>query len=360
MPRNTRRSPGEGSITRRKDGRWQASLQVDGVRKTVYGKTRQECAAKLDTLKRQAAKAGTLPDPGRRTLNDLLDVWLEAKRPNLKPRTLADYRDICARYLRPTLGRLPIARVSPERVSRLLAALQAQGHRRTAQLVRVVLRQALALAVRWGWIGNNPCDRVDTPRYRPERKQVWTPEQLRQFLAGTTTHRLYPLWLLAVTSGCRLGELLALEWGDVDLGAGTVSITKSRQRVNGRWVTTEPKTKAGVRTIALPPEAIAALHRQAEYRLSHGGGARVFPIAPVTVGRALRAECQRLGLPVLTMHALRHLHASLLLAEGLPLPEVSRRLGHASPAITMAIYSHAIRDDSAAVEAIERALASRG
>ena len=366
MPRNTRRSPGEGTITQRKDGRWQASLQVDGVRKAVYGKTRQECAARLADLQRQVAKAGTLPDPGKRTVNDLLDAWLEVKAPTVRPRTLHDYHAICDRYVRSPLGKVRLNRLTPDRIQRLYARYQTRAQSRTALKAHRVLSQALALAVRWGWIGNNPCDRVDTPRYRPERKQVWTPAELRRFLDGTTGHRLHPLWLFLATTGCRLGEALALEWGGVDLAAGVVTINKAGQHIGGQWTVTEPKTRSGIRTITLPREAIGALRQQAAYRLAHGGGALVFAsdsgqsLTNGAIAWHMRRECERLALPRITPHGLRHLHASLLLAEGLPLPEVSRRLGHASPAITMAIYSHAVRDDSAAVEAIERALASRG
>ncbi len=362
MPRNTRRSPGEGTLTQRKDGRWQGALQVDGRRRTVYGATRQEAAQKLDVLKRQAASTGGLPNPAKRTLNDVLDAWLDAKRPIWKPITLDSYTKVCTHDIHPTLGRLPIGKVSPERISRLLAALQRQGKHRTALKVYRALSQALGLAVRWGWLAHNPCDRVDVPRYRPERKQVWTPKELRRFLGGTVDHPQYPLWLFLATTGCRLGEALALEWGDVDLGAGTLSITKSVQRVNGKWVTSEPKTAAGVRTIALPSEAVAALHRQVAWRLAHGAGSLVFageggqPIHASTVEHAITRQCERLALPRITPHGFRHLHASLLLAEGLPLPEVSRRLGHATPAITAQVYAHTVRDDAPAVAAIERAL----
>jgi integrase len=366
MPRSTRRSPGEGSIMQRHDGRWQASLQVDGHRRTVYGKTRQECAAKLAGLQRQAASTGMLPDPGKRTVNNLLDAWLEVKAPTVRPRTLADYHDVCDRYLRPPLGKTRLNRLTPDRIQRLYARYQTRAQSRTALKAHRVLSQALSLAVRWGWIGNNPCDRVDIPRYRPERKRVWTPAELRRFLDGTTGHRLHPLWLFLATTGCRLGEALALTWENVDLAAGVVTINKAGQHIGGEWTVTEPKTRSGIRTITLPREAIGALRRQAEYRLAHGGGVLVFanqsgaPLNRTTVAHAMRVMCKRLAVPALSPHGLRHLHASILLAEGLPLPEVSRRLGHANAGITASIYSHAVRDDSAAVAAIGRALGERG
>ncbi len=374
MPHKTsRHSPGEGSIAQRQDGRWQASLQVDGHRRTVYGKTRQEVVAKLEALKRQALQAGALPDPGKRTLNDLLDAWLEVKAATVKPRTLADYEDICERYLRGTLGTLRLDKVTPDRIQRLYARYQAKGQSRTALKCHRVLSQALALAVRWGWLAHSPCERVEAPRHRYARKELWTYEQLQAFLEGTKEHWAYPLWLTLIASGCRLGEAMALTWQDVDFEAGTLHVCKTLQRVNGTLIIGEPKTRAGERVIALPQEVVQVLKQQKGRQiLAQAQGWRnvynlVFPspaglpLQRSVVSHCLRRECQRLGLPLLSAHGLRHLHASLLLAAGLPVPLVSKRLGHANPGITMAIYAHALgKDDRAATEAIARALGPEG
>lgn len=365
-----RRSSGEGSIVHRQDGRWQASLQVEGHRRAVYGRTRSEAAAKLEDLRRQAVQAGTLPDPGRRTVGDLLDTWLDTVAPTLKPRTLADHAYTCATYLVPALGSVPLTKLTPQRIQHLLNRLQAEGLDRTAQLTYRRLSQALDLAVRWGWLAANPCARVDPPRHQAERKTLWTYEELRRFLAGTAKHWAHALWLFLIASGCRLGEALALEWGDIDLASGTVSITKTAQRLAGERVVSGPKTSSGTRHISLPMSATKSLrdHRaaQAKNRLHLGiawqAGDCVFtssagnPLAHGTVEHLLQQECDRLLLPRLTPHALRHLSASLLLAEGLPVPDVARRLGHATPAVTMAIYAHARGNDNAAAEAIGKAM----
>ncbi|MGQ9713379.1 MAG: site-specific integrase, partial [Anaerolineae bacterium] len=270
----TRRAPGEGSISQRKDGLWQASLQVAGVRKVAYAKTEREARQKLAELRRQAAVQGALPDPGKRTVDDLLDAWLEVSAPRWRPRTLQDWRYVCDVHLRPALGKVRLNRLTPERVQHHMASLEAQGHHRTALKVYRALSMACKLAVRWGWLAQNPCDRVDPPRYRPERREVWTPQQLRAFLDGAKEHWLYPLWVVAIASGLRLGELLGLTWEDVDWQAGTVQVRRNLQRVNGEWLLQEPKTTAGTRTVSLPPEGMAALRRQrvqqAEWRLRAG------------------------------------------------------------------------------------------
>jgi integrase len=364
-----RNSPGEGSIFQRRDGRWQASIMVAGVRRTVYGKTRKEAAEKLACIKQQAGY-GALPNPRQRTVSDLLDAWLAAASPTLKPRTLHDYTQEVELHIKPVLGHIRLSRLEPAHIQVLLVSVQKQGHRRLAQRLYAYLHRACKLGVMWGWLATNPVDRVLRPQCRAERKELWTPEELSAFLTSTHDHWLQPLWVFLVATGCRLGEALALCWEDVDLQARTVRIGKTLHRIGGKWVVTEPKTKSAVRTITLPPEGMAALRKQraqqAEWRLRAGPdwtdtglvftGKHGQPLGQSTVNHALRRECLRLGVHVLSAHSLRHLHASLLLAEGLPLPEVSRRLGHANPNITATIYAHAISTDDMAAQAIGRVL----
>ncbi|MBC7242350.1 MAG: site-specific integrase [Anaerolineae bacterium] len=366
------RGRGEGTIVKRTDGRYQASLQVNGRRRTVYGRTRQEVAQKLKELQEWAERQGELPD-SRRTVADLIRSWLETCEPTLKPKTLVSYKQTCDLYIRPVLGQMRLDRLKPHHVQKLVNDLQREDKTRTAQLVYVLLHRACRLGVMWGWLIENPCDRIVRPRYAPARKELWTPDQLRAFLEGTRDHWLYPLFLLAVATGARLGELLALTWEDVDLNAGTLTIRRSLHRIAGQWVVGEPKTSAGVRTIALPTEAVSALKRQraiqAQLRLKAGAswqnsglvftGEHGQPLSQSTVQHALRRECQRLNLPPMTPHGLRHLHASLLLEAGLPVTQVSQRLGHATPQVTMSVYAHALRrPDHEAVEAIRSAIAA--
>jgi len=366
------RSHGEGTILQRKDGRWQASLMIDGQRRTVYAKTRREAVKKLTDLRQQAA--GGLPDPGKRTLSDLLAAWLETASPTLRPKTIHNYQRLCGLHILPTLGPVKLTRLEPVRIERMLAGIQAQGHGRTAQHVYAVLHQACDFGLRWRWLSENPLDRVQHPAHRAARKDVWTQEQLQTFIEGSREHWLHSLWYTLVASGCRVGELLALTWGDVGFDTGTLHIDKTLQRLAGKVAVGRPKTEAGQRTIALPAEAMKVLKaqrgRQALQRIQAGEGWQnerdlVFtglagqPLHVSTVEHALRRECERLGVPALTPHGLRHLHASLLLAEGAPLPVVSSRLGHANTQVTASVYAHAVRGQDDGAQAIERALGGR-
>lgn len=367
----SRRAPGEGCVHQRQDGRWQASLQLEGRRKTVYGKTRQEALRKLEGLRRLANLSGTLPDPGRKTVGDLLDAWLETATHRLKPTTLAHYRLLAESYIRPALGNLKLSALRPDRVQAFYSKLQTQGHHRVAQLCHCLLHQACDLAVRWGWLGDNPTERAIAPSYRRERKTVWTLEETRRFLLEAQGHWLWPLWVLALVSGCRPGELLGLGWDDVDWERGCIRVRRTLQWVNGAYRLVEPKTSASYRTLALPKEGLAALARQREqqaaWREAAGGlwpqTGLVFthrtgrPLDRFALAHALAEECERLGITPMTPHGLRHLHASLLLKAGLPVPLVSQRLGHANPGVTMTVYAHALESGGdGAVQALEGAL----
>ncbi len=379
------------AITKRSDGRYQAALQVGGVRRFVYGRSRSEVAEKLAGLAAQAGlgglggsgSGGRLPAPGRRTLADLLESYFEAIGPTLKPKTLSGYRWLSQRYVTPSLGKVRLSRLEPGQVQALYGQLQARGLRREPARVHRLLHRVFELAALWGWLAENPADRVLAPTYRAPRKEMWDTEQLRRFLEATAQSGdwLWPLWVVAIATGCRPGELLGLRWSDVDLERGTITIRRTAQRLGGQWIETPPKTKAGERTISLPPEAVAALRRQrvqqAEWRLRAGAQWQeqgqetdrnlVFSsqtggyLGLTSIQRALRRWCRRLDLPPLSPHGLRHLHASLLLQDGLPVTLVSRRLGHSTPGVTMTVYAHALGSaDTAAANAISRALALGG
>jgi len=358
-----RRSNGEGSIVRRPNGCFQVSLQVGGIRRTVYAKTRKEALRRLEELRRQAALLGELPDPGNRTLADLLDAFLSAKT-DVRPRTQEQYAWIASLWKK-ALGNVPLARLTPYRLEQALARFRG----RTAQLAYFILSAALRLAVRWRWLAVNPLAEIPPPRHSPSPKKLWSRAQLHAFLEGARGHPLFPLFLLLLSSGIRLGEALALSWEDVDLEENTIRIAATLGHAGGAFVRQRPKTPHAERKIVLPAPVVRLLgelkERQGLLRLwgdykNEWGlvftSATGRPLYRFYVAHALKKECRRLGLPPITPHGLRHLHASLLLDEGVPSPLVSARLGHAHPAITLAIYAHKVGGDDQAVEAIKRVL----
>jgi integrase len=199
---------------------------------------------------------------------------------------------------------------------------------------------------------------------------VWTEAELRAFLRAAESHPLGPLFLLLAGTGLRWSEAAGLAWKDLDMEAGLVRVERSLHRVRGQWVTTPPKTASGARTISLPPQVVQALRqhrlRALETALREGRPwseeGLVFctedgaPLHHRRVLEAFRKVCRRAGVPEVGLHALRHQHASLLIAQGVPLPDVAQRLGHTTPAVTASIYAHALAEDRRAAEVLENLL----
>jgi len=342
---------GDGSLFQRKDGRWQASLHIDGKRKTAYGKTRKEARDKLRALEKQVETSGALPTGGQRTVNDLLEAWLE-NAPNLKPSTIAKHRWFLDTRVRPVIGEVRLERITPDRIQQLYtgltSALTDKAHR--------LLHRAFSAGVMWGWLAANPCERVLKPAYKPQPRTLWSREELEVFLEETKGHTFHPLWVLLLATGCRLGEALALQWDDLDLDVGVMHICRTLHRIDGEWVTGSPKAASSRRPIQLPDVAVEVLRRQREQLAGWREAAAdqwedwglVFPgengrpLYESTVGHSLKRVCKSLNLPDVTPHGLRHMHASLLLDEGVPITAVSARLGHANPQVTLKVYAHSL------------------
>ena len=370
-----RRAHGEGTIYKRKDGRWQASLQLDGKRKTIYGRSRQEVAEKLRQLQGVARESGHLPDAGKLTVGEYLRQWLEQAECRLRPTTLLDYRTIAEKHVIPHVGTIRLSRLDPMRIARLYAALAKAGmSSRRRQQVHGFLHKVLADAHKWGLLPNNPASMVDPPKREHKEPELCTPEEISRFVASIQAGeqgQYGNLLGFLLASGCRVGEALGLRWPDIDWRAGTVRVERQIVHVGRETIESEPKTKAGVRTIALPAWGMELLHRQkamvAGCRLKAGSAwqesSRVFPTEVGTVPhrrnveRALHETCNRLDLPRVRAHDLRHLHLSLLAMAGVPVKVAQQRAGHATAAVTMAVYSHVLGDaDKMAAEALERAL----
>ena len=351
-------------VFRRQDGRWVARISRAGKRKDFYGRTRKEAMERASAYLR-AIGARPLPTPGRRTLEDVFRAFLETQ--DLRPRTRADYEDVARRYLGPLLVR-PLPKVEALDVLEALAPVR--GKPRTALKVYRVLHRVLGFAVRCGYLADNPADRVEVPRYQARRRAVWTEAELRAFLRAAEGHPLGPLFLLLAGTGLRWSEAAGLTWKDVDLEAGLVRVERSLHRVRGEWVTTPPKTASGARTISLPLQVIQVLRRHRRHAMEAALASGrpwqedglVFcrpdgqPLHHRRVLEAFRRLCSRAGVENIGLHGLRHLHASALLEAGLGAPQVARRLGHAGPGVTLAVYGHPVAEDRRAAEALEKLL----
>ncbi len=357
---------GDGSLYRRKDGRWCGQLSVEGRRLYVYGRSKREAREKLAAL-RERVKWGALPLEGRRTVADLLRAVLESGRGRWAPRTAHDYERVAAHLLR-HLGRARLSALTPERLWLLFTDLGRELGSKAVWDCYSFLRHALNLAVRWGWLPESPLKRVDPPRPKRQERRLWTLEEARRFLVATRESPFWPWWAFSLATGLRPGEAGALRWRDVDWERGVVTVSRSVQRLAGKWVE-RPTTKTGKgRAVPLSALGLEALRRQRELLLLRGqpvvGDALVFPALKggesyqdrASVSHALHREARRLGLTPISLHDLRHLAASIALEMGAPVTLTATFLGHATPATTTGTYAHALGDAKTVAEAISRAL----
>jgi integrase len=352
----SRRANREGSIYRRRDGRWVASISLDHRRrKSFYGRTREDVGRKL-TIALKEHQDG-LPVIGeRQTVGNYLASWLAAVEPALRPRTFIRYEQLLRIHAVPYIGRLPLARLAPQHLQRLYAdRLSAGLSPTTVTHLHAVLHKALGQAAKWGQTPRNVADLVTKPRMASQDMRTLAPDEARALLDAARNERLEGLYVLALNTGMRQGELLGLRWRDVDLERATIAVRASLQRVRGAFVFSEPKTARSRRQILVTESVITALRRhrivQAEERLRAGSAWQdndlVFPdrygqpihATDLTRG-AFYPLLQRAGLSRIRFHDLRHSAATLLLGQGVHPKVVADMLGHSTIAITIDLYSH--------------------
>lgn len=173
--------------------------------------------------------AGVAVKPAQQTLNDYLDRWLEtAAKPRVRPKTFVGYQNLLDRHIRPALGARPLSKITPLEVQQTFQAMQEKGlSARTIEYARMVLKQAFKQAIQWRLLTFNPCDGVQIPKRERPEMQALSPEQARRFLAVARGTRYGALFELALTTGLRPSECLALKWEDIDFERGTLSVVRS-------------------------------------------------------------------------------------------------------------------------------------
>jgi integrase len=351
-----RRGNGEGSIYQRRDGRWCATINIGynaagkRRRKSIYGVTKREVQEELTRLQSRRLE-GRLADPGRQTVGQYLDYWLEnASKPNTRATTYGSYERTIRKHIKPRIGGVALAKLSPVHIQQLYSTLATEGMGDSMrQLVYAILHKALDHALKMGLVARNVCDAVERPRLnRPEIRPLG-PEQAKALLTAAAGDRLEALYVLALTTGMRLGELFALEWSNVDLQAGYLTVRYTLMELNGKVQLSEPKTPRSRRKIELPKLAVDALwqHKRKALALGRTDGFvfRTVNGFPIRRGWFYQEEykplLERAGLPRATrFHDLRHTAATLLLAAGENPKVVQELLGHSNIAMTLGTYSH--------------------
>jgi integrase len=373
-----------GHVRRRGKGSWEIKFDVGrdpltGRRRIRYhsfkGTKRQ---ADLELARLVTADAsGSSVDPSKVTVAEFLDRWeRDWAKGNVSPKTLERYSEILRKHVRPNIGATALQKLRPAALADLYGRLHREGGRkvkgearplnpRTVGHIHRVLHRALSHAAQWGLVLQNVADVVDPPRVTTGEVQILRDEQVGELLKKLRGSPVYDVAALGVATGMRRGEMLALRWRDVDFDRALLRVEQSLEATKAGLRFKPPKTKHGRRTITLPGAIVTMLRakwaQQQEQRLALGLGrapdeALVFsdvegaPVHPDSVSSAWIRAMRSLKRTGITLHALRHTHASQLIAAGVDVMTVSRRLGHGSPVITLAVYGHLFSssDDRAA------------
>ena len=327
-----------------------------GNRRQIWRRANSKTEAKniADQLRRELNDFGPQAFEQRMTLNDYLDKWLANIKHKIHEKTYDTYKYLLRMHVRPSLGKKELQKIKPLDVQEMINKAQERGlSAKTVREARMMLSRALKQAIRWKITTSNSAQDVELPKIQKKEMQCLSPEQAKVFLDIASKDKWGLLFELALYSGMRPEEYLALKWPDIDLKNGTATVNRVvyRRRKGGGWYFKEPKTKQSRRTIPLPLSLVEDL---VEYKKLHNeerlkNHDLVFPSeagTPLSIRnlerRHFKPILQRAGLPDIRLYDLRHSCATLLLAAGENPKVVSERLGHASIVLTLDTYSHVL------------------
>ena len=360
-----KKANGEGSIYRRKvDGMYVGCITLDdGKRKYFYSKKRQEVHDKMQAALLEKQQ-GTLVTAPQQTVSQYLAYWLEHNvRDAVRPRTYERYESIVRLHIVPIMGKVKLQALTPQHINTLKSKKLKEGlSPTTVSAIHDMLHKALDDAVKMGLIARNVCDVVSHTRKQHKEINPLMPEQARKLLEAVKGHPQEALFVLALATGMRRGELLGLKWQDINLDKGTLQVRRMLSRLptqmgkeNGDlYVEAEPKTKSSRRNIVIAGFALEALkeHRKRQNEMKRLAGDSweehdyVFCKAlgqhldPGGVLVQLKHWLEKAGLPDRRFHDLRHSAATILLQARVQLKTVQELLGHSTIATTADIYSH--------------------
>jgi integrase len=360
-----RRVNGEGTIYRRKDGRYEAAAllhTVSGARKRVrvYGKTSKEAHQKLLEAMTRVQQGVPLPDK-KWKLDEYLDYWLENYiKTDKRPKTYEQYEMSARLYIKPGLGKQALTDLTVPMVQAFLNSLLKDGlYIRTVQIARTTLSASLTRAQREELVNRNVARLVELPQYVPKEVKPWSLDEARQFLTAAADDRLFAAFTFLLFYGLRCGEVLGLRWCDIDREKGVIHIRQQLQRVAGRGLLIGPvKTNSGKRDLPMVGkiadgleehrrQQVALRDKQPDWAGSGDDQELIFttrigtPIEPRNFVRTFWKICNANDLRVIKLHHLRHTTATLLKDLGVPARDAQVIMGHASSWMTEQIYQHA-------------------
>ncbi len=362
-----RRKKGEGSVRQRKDGRWEGRVVIGydekGLPRTknVLAKTKRECQEKLKQLRETMTGPRTEKVRPEMAFGEWLDFWYQNYvKPQIRPTTQANYEAKIYQHIIPELGKIPLNQLAQKDLQQFYARMKTAGRLiRTEQFgkglsdsmvrgLHAACRSALEKAVQEELIRTNPAVGCKLPPKRGREMQVLGREELQRFLIQAQAEGYYELFLLDLCTGLRRGELLALQWDDLDFKSGTLTVNKRVYEVKGQLRVSVPKTRASIRRLVLPPGVVEVLRQYRETVNSRwmfpSPVKEDTPMTPGAVRRWLQIILERAGCKRIRFHDLRHTFATLSLENGMDVKTLSSMLGHVSAATTLDIYTHVTGD----------------
>lgn len=346
-------SKGQGTISHdKKHGSYRAYYVTPaGRRISKRFKSKKEAADWL--AQQQAAVAtNTFTEPSSLTLGSWLLTWLkEYKKATVSQRTYERYIELAGKCA--PIAEIKLQQLTVPQVQALYSQLADDGlAARTIDKVHKILKASLKKALHVGLIPRNIMDAVEPPKFeRTQEIITFTRAEVDAILSAAREHnhgKYYAFILLAITTGMRLGEILALRWADISTGKREISISRNLQQTKTGLVINPPKTRAGRRTISVPTEVITALLRLKVGRKIESIDSLVFvtstgtPYSPRNIEHGWKRVMEKAAIPYRNFHVLRHTHCTDLLAAGIPIVEVAKRVGHARISHTLELYGHAI------------------
>ncbi len=362
-----KRKSGEGTVRLRKDGRWEGRVVIayddKGLPKTknVLAKTKGECVEKLNALKNTVTPTAAVKVRADMPFGEWVTFWYETCcKPAVRPNTRTGYENNIRLYIRPRLGNVSLNKLTTNDLQQFINWMRKDGRSKyresrgdglsdnTIRHCYGLCRRALEKAVAEKLISQNPARECKLPPARRMEMRLPSREELQKLLIQARAEGYYEVFLLELTTGLRVGELMALQWDDLNFNTGELRIERQVYQIKGELLIQPPKNKASIRTVILPPAVVAALRVYKQTVSSRwmfpSPKKEDAPIAPSVVSHRLAKILKHAGCKKVRFHDLRHVFATNALEHGMDVKTLSTIIGHISSAITLNVYAH-VTDD---------------